>query len=98
MVVQMGSILRLGLAVAASTEGNLVALDNVDAIESFVFPGQPSKKFATDAPSMLVKADEYYVELVKLRTLHAILCNALGIQEDYFYQNLIIPMKMLVIP
>ena len=77
-------------AVAASIEGKK-ALDHIDAVESFVFRGQPSSKKFPDL-ALVSDAEEYYSELVKLlRTIHAIICHALGVAEDYFYSNDIIP-------
>lgn len=74
-------------AVAASAEGKK-AHDHVDAVESFVFWGQPSKGFPGEDLSFLSEAESYYLELVKLlRTMHAIVCSALGVEEDFFYQG-----------
>ena len=79
-------------AVAASTEGKQ-ALDHIDAVESFVFRGQPSKKFVGDgAPSITSEAEAYYIQLVNLlKTMHAIICSSLGVPGDHFYANGIMP-------
>lgn len=71
-------------AVAASVRGK-EALTNIDGVESFVFRGNPTN-FQGETPSMQPSAQAYYDKVTKLlRTLHAMICSALGVEEDYFY-------------
>jgi isopenicillin N synthase-like dioxygenase len=59
-----------------------------DAVESFVWRGQPSVRWNGEAPSMLPAAETYYTELYQLMTIiHAMMCCALGVPENYFYSK-----------
>jgi isopenicillin N synthase-like dioxygenase len=86
-----GGYTKMGIEAVGASVGK-DALKNVDGVESFVFRGKPTKFTGKEAPRMQPMADAYYDHVTRLlATLHAIICHALGVDENFFYESGIIP-------